>query len=310
MVSNQVNASAADRILDRTYPGYQVEKHSLQSQAAGQYAGSQASAPLVQISVNDDVSTRAAAAANVVANTFISRIRTIESSRFAADERSLNHQLDIARRNANLSGYQTTYQNLLLQVAQFRVLRDAQLNSVNVYAPATPPTQAIGPHPTRVGGLAGIIALVLLGSVLLLYDYLRDQPQTEDEVAEIVGAPVLGTVPRFRSKGKGASLVAGRQVQSPAAEAYRLIRTNIRFTNVDNPPGTLVVTSSFPREGKTTTAGNLAHVMAAGGQRVILVDGDLRRPAVHELFEVDRRRVDHYHIGFGLQVLQHLLHPL
>lgn len=80
------------------------------------------------------------------------------------------------------------------------------------------------------------------------------------------------------------SLVALRDPRSQAAEAYRTLRTNIQFSSLDKPLRTLLATSSAPNEGKSTTVANLAITMAQAEQRVILVDCDLRRPSLHELF--------------------------
>lgn len=81
-------------------------------------------------------------------------------------------------------------------------------------------------------------------------------------------------------------LVALRDPRSPAAEAYRALRTNIQFSSLDRKLRTLLVTSTAPDEGKTTTIANLAVTMAQAEQRVILVDCDLRRPSLHKLFGV------------------------
>ncbi len=80
------------------------------------------------------------------------------------------------------------------------------------------------------------------------------------------------------------ALVALRDPRSPAAEAYRTLRTNIQFSSLDKPLHTLLATSTAPDEGKSTTLANLAVTMAQAEQRVILVDCDLRRPWLHTLF--------------------------
>ncbi len=82
----------------------------------------------------------------------------------------------------------------------------------------------------------------------------------------------------------GSPLVALRDPRAPAAEAYRTLRTNIQFSSLDKPLHTLLVTSSSPDEGKSTTIANLAVTIAQSEQRVILVDCDLRRPGLHTLF--------------------------
>ncbi len=79
-------------------------------------------------------------------------------------------------------------------------------------------------------------------------------------------------------------LIALRDPRSPAAEAYRALRTNIQFSSLDKPLRTILATSTSPDEGKSTTIANLAVTMAQAEQRVILVDCDLRRPSLHALF--------------------------
>lgn len=89
------------------------------------------------------------------------------------------------------------------------------------------------------------------------------------------------------SNGHSSSaLIALRDPRSPAAEAYRTLRTNLQFSSLDKPLHTLLATSSAPDEGKSTTLANLAVTIAQSEQRVILVDCDLRRPTLHALFEL------------------------
>jgi capsular exopolysaccharide synthesis family protein len=86
------------------------------------------------------------------------------------------------------------------------------------------------------------------------------------------------------------SLITLREPQSAAAEAYRTLRTNIQFSSLDKPVHTLLVTSTAPDEGKSTTVANLAITIAQSEQRVILVDCDLRRPGLHTLFGIGNER--------------------
>jgi non-specific protein-tyrosine kinase len=86
-----------------------------------------------------------------------------------------------------------------------------------------------------------------------------------------------------KASGVG-QLVALADPRSPAAEAYRALRTNIQFSSLDKQLRTLLTTSTAPDEGKSTTIANLAITMAQSEQRVILVDCDLRRPTLHTLF--------------------------
>ena len=84
-------------------------------------------------------------------------------------------------------------------------------------------------------------------------------------------------------------LITARHPKSPISEAYRSLRTSLRFSSLDRPLKSLVVTSANALEGKSTMAANLAVVMAQTGSRVVLVDADLRRPMVHKIFQVSNK---------------------
>jgi capsular exopolysaccharide synthesis family protein len=99
-----------------------------------------------------------------------------------------------------------------------------------------------------------------------------------------LGAPSLGLIPII-SEGEPHLLPEMKGLAS-AAESYRILRTNIHFSAVDNPVQTLLITSSGPSEGKTTTATNIAFAMALDGKKVILVDTDLRRPSLHKTLKL------------------------
>ncbi len=99
-------------------------------------------------------------------------------------------------------------------------------------------------------------------------------------------APPTSQTHRSNGNPPALDLIALRDARSPAAEAYRTLRTNLLFSSLDKPLRTLLITSTAPDEGKTTTAANLAVTMAQAEQRVILVDCDLRRPGLHTLFQL------------------------
>lgn len=87
----------------------------------------------------------------------------------------------------------------------------------------------------------------------------------------------------------GPKLIVDRDPKSPVSEAYRVLRTNIQFSDLDNPVKTIVVTSAGPGEGKTTSVINLGVAMARSGFKVLLIDGNLRKPQIHKVFETFNR---------------------
>ena len=159
--------------------------------------------------------------------------------------------------------------------------------SVSVVEAATTPGSPVRPSVplnTILGALAG---LVLAGGLAALLEYLDDTVKSPEDVEAAAGLATLGGVARFhRPSSPEAGLVATRH-RHPVAEAYRMLRTNVQFSTLERPAQTLLVTSANPGEGKTTTVANLALVMAQAGKRVIAVDSDLRRPALHRLLGVE-----------------------
>ena len=104
---------------------------------------------------------------------------------------------------------------------------------------------------------------------------------------QVLGLKTLAKVGRIEGQNYPDKLVTAKQPRSPAAAAYRVLRTNLQFSAVDHPVCTLMVTSPGPKEGKSLVAANLAVAVAQSGKRVILVDADLWRPTQHQIFERD-----------------------
>ena len=155
---------------------------------------------------------------------------------------------------------------------------------VSVVEVATTPSVPIKPNVKLNTLLAAFIGLLLAGGAALLIEYLDDTVKSTEDL-EASGLASLGGVARFhRPKVMQDNLVAGSRSHHHFAEAYRVLRTNIQFSTIDSPGQTLLVTSANPGEGKSTTAANLALVMAQAGKKVVLVDSDLRRPSLHRLF--------------------------
>jgi capsular exopolysaccharide synthesis family protein len=147
---------------------------------------------------------------------------------------------------------------------------------------ATLPTAPISPRPTR-DLLIGLILGLLGGLALsLAIDALDRSVKMPGEVEQLVSSPALAVIPRIRSRRT--ILVKEPSRQNPAAEAYRTLRTSLRFLDPDGPLTSLVVTSPGPKDGKSTTAANLAIALARAGQRVILVDADLRVAGLSKMF--------------------------
>jgi capsular exopolysaccharide synthesis family protein len=147
---------------------------------------------------------------------------------------------------------------------------------------ATLPTSPVAPRPLRdliIGLLLGLLGGLALS---LAFDALDRSVKMPGEVEQLVSSPALAVIPRIR--GRRTLMLTEPSRQNPAAEAYRALRTSLRFVNPDKRTTSLVVTSPAPKDGKSTTAANLAIALARAGQRVVLVDADLRAAGLSKLF--------------------------
>ena len=128
---------------------------------------------------------------------------------------------------------------------------------------------------------AALLGLGLGVGLAFFLEYLDTSVKSLDDVEKFLGIPVLAVIP------KNISILHHTVNDSPDAEAYRILRTNIEFNRKNPDANTITVVSGGPGEGKSTTLCNLAYTCAKGGYNVLIVDADLRRPAQHVLFGVD-----------------------
>lgn len=133
---------------------------------------------------------------------------------------------------------------------------------------------------------AAVIGLLLGVAVAVIRDLLDHTMKNFAEIERVAGAPVMANVAFDRAVPK-TPLITDVKGFSPRSEAFRLLRTNLQYLDLDDQPKSLVITSPMPAEGKTTTSTNLAIALAQAGQRVLLVDGDLRKPRVAELLGLE-----------------------
>jgi len=181
------------------------------------------------------------------------------------------------------------YEQLLQQQQELKVASNSRTNNVRMAERAEAPAAPFTPNVTRnlvVGFAIGIAIGILLAFGL---DYLDDTIKTPEDITRRLNIPFLGLVPAVR--GDRLPVLSG-PVPHDFGEAYRALRTSLVFTSGGETTRLIAVTSSQPLEGKTTTACNLALVLALGGSRVLLVDADLRRPSVHRALGM--------HNGIGL----------
>jgi non-specific protein-tyrosine kinase len=150
---------------------------------------------------------------------------------------------------------------------------------VTVVDDAEVPENPVAPRPMVNVALGLLIALLTAVGGLVLRDRLDTSVKTAEALQQVAKTSILGVI-GYEREARRNPLITGGSGRSSRSEAFRSLRTNLQFIGVDRQPKSLVVTSCLPNEGKSSVSANLAIAMAQAGWRVILVDGDLRRPSV------------------------------
>ena len=161
----------------------------------------------------------------------------------------------------------------------------AQINATVTDAATYSPTQ-VSPQTTLNLAVAGIIGLLVGLATALARDLLDRTVSSQDHIAEVTDAPVLASI-GFDKEITSSPLLTDLGSFAPRTEAFRLLRTNMQFLDLDQQPRCLVISSAVPGEGKTMSSTNLALALAQAGRRTLVIDADLRRPRVARQLGLD-----------------------
>jgi succinoglycan biosynthesis transport protein ExoP len=175
------------------------------------------------------------------------------------------------------------------------ILQAMQTGGFEVVQEAGAPRSPVSPTPVRNAGFAFIGGLVFAILAAFLLDYVDRRIKSEEAMEKAFGLPVLSSVPTLgrqwlsRNPNRLDRMIGFRNADSPFFEAFRTLRSNLKFYQGDKRTQTLLITSGLPEEGKTVTAVNLALSLALSGVRVVLIEADLRRPMLHEYLKLSTR---------------------
>ncbi|MDZ8184577.1 MAG: polysaccharide biosynthesis tyrosine autokinase [Nostoc sp. ChiSLP02] len=195
-----------------------------------------------------------------------------------------------------LQASQSTYSLLLQKLQESQIAENQNVGNASLVSEAQVPDRPISSNTLSYLSSALLAVVAALGAIYILE--VRDKSiKTVDEAKQLIGLPLLGIVPVFSKPQKSdlsaekldlsiSRLIVKDPSCSPISEAYRILRANLKFTYGEKELKIIVVTSSVPREGKSTVAANLAIVMAQMEHRVLLIDGDLHHPVQHEIWEL------------------------
>jgi len=275
-------------------------------------ATAQEQGQFIEIAVTDTIPERAQLVANELANQLIMRTPTGSGSLEQSRQEFITKQLDklqiqieqteqeivdlqedlggmdsarqiadtqfqITALETKLTDLQTYYSDLLANT------QSGALNTITIIEPATRPNRPIGPNKGLTIILAAAIGFSLAAAAAYILDYLDDTVKSTEEIEQLTHASIIGYIAELDGDNVN-RLYVSENPRHPVVEAYRSLRTNLEFANVDQPIRTLLISSADSEDGKTSVAANLAVVMAQAERKVILIDSDMRKPNIHNFF--------------------------
>jgi tyrosine-protein kinase Etk/Wzc len=182
------------------------------------------------------------------------------------------------------------YTFLLQKHEEARIAKASTISNINIVDPAIAPNRPIKPNIAQYLLLGLLIGLALGVGLSFFQEYLDDTIKNADEAKRVMGLPLLAVIPHIpgsEPKANGAqkmTLITQREPKSVVSEAFRALRTSLHFSAINREKKIMLITSTFPAEGKSIISANLAYILSQTGARVLIVDCDLRRSSLHEKF--------------------------
>jgi polysaccharide biosynthesis transport protein len=264
-------------------------------------------ADLLEFTVTDHSPEQAATLASAYAKQYVRYRQELDT---ASLQRA---RAEVGVRIRQLEGAGTThiplYGSLVEKDQQLATMEALQTSNASVVRTADGATQ-VQPRPLRNGILGLALGLVLGLGLAFLWEALDTRVRSADEIAERLGLPLLARLPAPpRQLRKDERLVMLAEPRGVQAEAFRMLRTNLEFVRLGRDVRTIMISSAVEEEGKSTTVANLAVALARAGQRVALVDLDLRRPFLDHFFDL-RYRPGLTQVALGQTKLEDALIPI
>jgi polysaccharide biosynthesis transport protein len=228
---------------------------------------------VVTVEATDRDPRFAAELANTYAREYIAFRREADRAKVHEAQALVQRRLDAMTPEERESG---SGQELEDSARQLELLAALQTGNAELVQSARPPTSASSPKPVRSVALGLLLGLLLAVGSTLIREQLDRRLRDDSDVTDLLKVPVLAAIPESRAS----ATAADNPLAAPDTEAFRMLRTNLRYFNVDEELTSILVMSASPKEGKTTISWNLARAEARAGKRVLYIEADLRRPVV------------------------------
>ena len=235
-----------------------------------------------------------------IAQKNLNSLRNSYSKQSGVTSALTKHVIELASMRADLASDQQFLNTLYQKRRELNAVKGDNNTSVAITDYSRVPRAPVGPARMRTIMIAFLLSLLAGIGLAFMLDFLDDTIKTVDDVDRYIHLPALALIPAVRSEkarlrggdagpakaGETTALAMVKDVRSPIAESYRHLRTSLLLSSAGTAPRTILVTSSQPSEGKTTTAINTAFILAQTGAQVLIIDCDLRRPRLHAHFNV------------------------
>ncbi len=207
-------------------------------------------------------------------------------------------QQDLLRLTRDVKVNSELYTNLLNSFQQLRLVKEGKVGNVRIVDSAVTPEKPVKPQKALVLALSGVLGLLGGLGLAFLRNSLRPGIKSAEQIEQELGINVFATVPQSAlqaaldldaaTKKPGSHLLATVKPDDPAIESLRSLSTSLKFAMLDAPNRIVLISGPTPGIGKSFTSANFAAVLASAGQRVLLVDTDLRKGHIHQFFGLER----------------------
>ncbi len=306
VAQTQADLARVPQVATRTLSAVGIQRSAIDFLNHSSVAAKQ-NADLLAFSVTDHSPELAATLASAYAKQFVAfrqELDTASLQRARNEVRARIHALEKSGLTRS-----PLYASLVDKDQQLATLEALQTSNASVVRTADHAVQ-VQPRPVRNGILGLALGLVLGLGLAFLWEALDTRVRSAEEISERLGMPLLARLPvPPRQMRKDERLVMLAEPRGDQAEAFRMLRTNLEFVRLGHDVRTIMVTSAVEQEGKSTTVANLAVALARAGQRVALVDLDLRRPFLDHFFDL-RYRPGLTQVALGQTKLDDALIPV